>query len=215
MRSDETRFKSPSESESLRPWMQTKDVRSGGSQSLNEEHTLGEGKDTSMTEPNERHQLSRWDSASVMEIEMLSDLEVHNKQSVTRADIVKELSKGNQDVQSSVGRAEGLKSEEQEASSPKKKVHEGIDNEAAKNDGANPINRKKSVVKLKEIAREIGKAQDAEVDIIPTKVSKKRLNNIETLSITKGKAQKRICERSVREDEFLSDEMAVTAMQHR
>ena len=56
------------------------------------------------------------------------------------------------------------------------------------------------------------KAQDTEVDIIPTKVSKKRPNNIETLSVTEGKAQKRICERSVKEDEFLSYEMAVTTM---
>ena len=92
-----------------------------------------------MTEPNKWCQLSRWDSASVMEIEMLLDLEVRNKQSVTRADIVRELSKGNQDVHSSVGQADGSKSEEQEASSLKKKDHEGIDNEAAKNDGASQL----------------------------------------------------------------------------
>ena len=95
MRSDETRFKSPSKSESLRPWRQVGDESSTGSRSLNEEHALGEGKDTGMTEPNEQRQLSRWDSANVMEIEMLSDLEVRKKHSVTRADIVRELSKEN------------------------------------------------------------------------------------------------------------------------
>ena len=52
------------------------------------------------------------------------------------------------------------------------------------------------------------------MDIIPTKVSIKRPNNIETLSVTEGKAQKRIYERSVKEDEFLSYEMAMIAMQH-
>ena len=113
-----------------------------------------------------------------------------------------------------MGQADRPKSEKQEASSPKKKDHGGIDNEAAKKEEAGPINRKKSAVKLKKIAREVGKAQDVEVDITPTKVSKKRPNNVETLSVTEGKAQKRICERSVREDEFLSYETAVTAMQH-
>ena len=79
MRSEETRSKSPSESKSLRPWMQIEDVRSGGSWSLSEEHASGAEKDTGMTEPNELHQLGRWDSASVMEIEKLSDFEVCNK----------------------------------------------------------------------------------------------------------------------------------------
>nr|POF09140.1 hypothetical protein CFP56_56797 [Quercus suber] len=170
MRSDEIRSKSPSESKNLRPGMQTEDVRSGGSRSLSEEHVLGEGKDIGMTEPNELHQLSRWDSDSVMEIEKLSDFEVRNKQSVTKADIVRELSKGNQDIQSSVGRADGPKSEEQDAFSPKKNNHEDIYNEAAKYDRARPINRKKSAVQLKKIAREVGKAQDAEMDILPAKV---------------------------------------------
>ena len=215
MRSDETRFKSPSESESLQPWMQTEDERNAGSRSLNEEHTSGEGKDTGMTKPNEQRHLSRWDNASVMEIERLTDLEVRNKQSVTRADIVRELSKGNQDTHSSVGQADRPKSEKQEESSPKKKDHEGKDNEATKNEEASLINRKKSVVKLKKIAREVGKVQDAEVDISPTKVSKKRPYNIETLFVTEGKAQKCICERSVREIEVLFDETAVSAMQHR
>nr|POF06500.1 hypothetical protein CFP56_51734 [Quercus suber] len=104
--------------------MQTKDVRSGGSQSLSEEHASGEGKDT-----------------------------------------------GNQDIQSSLGRGDGPKSEEQDASSPKKNNHEGIDNEAAKYNKANPINRKKDVVKLKKIAKEVGKAQDAEMDILPAKIA--------------------------------------------
>ena len=53
------------------------------------------------------------------------------------------------------------------------------------------------------------------MDITPTKVSKKRPYNIETLSVIEGKAQKCICERSVREVEVLSDETAVIAMQHR
>ena len=95
MRSDETRFKSPSETECLQPWMQKEDERSAGNWSLNEEHASGEGKDTGMTESNEQLHLSRWDNACVMEIERLPDLEVRNKQSVTRADIVRELSKEN------------------------------------------------------------------------------------------------------------------------
>jgi len=114
-----------------------------------------------------------------------------------------------------VGRVDGPKSEEQEASSPKKNNHEGTDNEATKYDRASPINRKKGAIKLKKISREVGKAQDDEVDILPAKVSKKRLNNIETLSVTERKAQKCIYERNVRENEFLPDETAVAAMQHR
>ena len=85
--------------------------------------------------------------------------------------MVKELSKGNQDTQSSVGRVDGPKSEEQEVSSPKKNKHEGIDSEAAK--WASPINRERNAVKWKKIAREVGKAQDAEMDTLPTKVRKK------------------------------------------
>ena len=73
-----------------------------------------------------------------------------------------------------MGQADRPKSEKQEESSLKKKDHKGIDNEAAKNEGASPINRKKSAIKLKKIAREVGKAQVTKVDIIPTKVSKKK-----------------------------------------
>ena len=112
MESEDTRSKSQLGTENIGPSVQAEERRSGGlSGVLNfnviEEQNSGERTRMDVASPMALNNLHRWDSDEKIGHGTKSESGTRDKQMVTRKDLVKELFKGNQDIQSRVGKLSG------------------------------------------------------------------------------------------------------------
>ncbi|KAL0002837.1 hypothetical protein SO802_016618 [Lithocarpus litseifolius] len=135
---------------------------------------------------------------------------------VTKGELVKELFKPNDDELSMMGWSIKTNCEEQESTTPLKPKSNKENGES----GAvlvGPSKRKEKVgkVKIKKSAREVGKAQSAGMKTQEILLGTKRRENTEELAASEGQLQKKSYDGEGKKTNFLCDETAVAARQHR
>lgn len=95
-----------------------------GNKGLNSSYNLASGNALVVEmETNTSHQtvpnkLSKWDKSEISGQDTVPDHEVHDKQKVTKIDVIKELFKRNDDAQLAIGKPLGPGKEDQKVTSP-------------------------------------------------------------------------------------------------